>query len=124
MTYINDQVDITTLIQQAIDNGDTATARALSRALENQTRLSVPTQTYIQEPEYQYVEYQQPVTYTRRTSSFSITWWLCFVVLPYLAVAEVLAPGHQGPLKIHKTELAWPIDIVGNVFGGKEDAAP
>jgi hypothetical protein len=124
MTYINEPVDLTSLIQQAIDNGDTATARALSRALENQTRIS----TVIQEPT-EYVEYQQPSAYVRSSpnNGVSVTWWLCFVILPYLAIAEVLTPGHQGPLKIYKTYLAWPISLVSSVtksFGGNDNAAP
>jgi hypothetical protein len=117
--------ELTTLIQQAIDNGDTATARALSRALENQTKVSTiayqePAQVFNQP---QYIEPQQTYYYAPSRSQnggVSISWWLCFVILPYLAVAEVLAPGHQGPLKIHQTKLAWPVEMVGTVFGNKD----
>jgi hypothetical protein len=121
--YTNNQVDLTVLIQQAIDNGDTATARSLSRVLENQTKVNVV--QYQQEQYYPEETYspQQPTYYIEEGQSvrgISVTWWLCFVILPYLAVAEVLVPGHQGPLKIHQTQLTWPIDMVGSVFGGKD----
>ena len=112
------QVDLPTLIQQALDNGDTATARALSRALENQTRIT----TVVSEPEPVYTTaiHQSPVydntIYRESPKKISITWWLCFVILPYLAIAEVMTPGHQGPLKIHQTDLDWPITLVGNTF--------
>ena len=117
--------ELTTLIQQAIDNGDTATARALSRALENQTKVSTisyqePTQVFHQP---QYVEPQQSYYATpvrQQSSGISISWWLCFVILPYLAVAEVMAPGHQGPLNIHQTQLSWPVDMVSSAFGKKD----
>lgn len=119
--------ELTTLIQQAMDNGDTATARALSRALENQTKIStVP----IQQEEYYYYPQQQVYTqqpqyieepvYTNRQAppqqSISISTILCLVILPYLAFAEVLAPGHQGPLKIHQMNLDWPIEMIGGMF--------
>jgi len=120
--------ELTALIQQAMDNGDTATARALSRALENQTKIStVPVP--VQQEEYYYpqqqVYTQQPqyieeLVYANRQASpqqgISISTIFCLVILPYLAVAEVLAPGHQGPLKIHQTKLAWPIEMVGGMF--------
>jgi hypothetical protein len=140
--------ELTTLIQQAMDNGDTATARALSRALENQTKISTipvrqeeyyypqqqclpPQQVYTQQPQYldvsyEPVEYYETLVQYKPTNLEKITrflprntsTWICLVILPYLAVAEVLAPGHQGPLKIHQTDLDWPITLVGNTLKG------
>lgn len=132
--------ELTTLIQQALDSGDTATARALSRTLENQTRISTRLEDpFIEDPDYcpeqqrlitgqvynpqpQYlgayhepVEYYEPVV-NGSQKTISISTLVCLVILPYLAIAEVLAPGHQGPLKIHETNLDWPIEMIGGVF--------
>jgi hypothetical protein len=138
--------DITTLIKQAMDNGDTATALTLARTLEHQTKISTvpvqqeeyyipqqqylpPQQVYTQQPQYldvsyEPVEYYEPLVQYNPTKLEKITQflprntstWICLVILPYLAIAEVLAPGHQGPLKIHQTKLAWPIEMVGGMF--------
>jgi hypothetical protein len=136
--------ELTTLIQQALDNGDTAIARALSRALENQTKISTipvqqeeyypqqqylpPQQVYTQQPQYldvyhEPVEYYEPIA-IQSQRSVSISALVCLVILPYLAIAEVLAPGHQGPLKVHQMNLDWPVEMVGGIFpkGGSTDA--
>lgn len=113
--------ELTALIQQALDTGDTTTARALSRALENQTKVTtIP----VQQEEYYYpqtatyyepVEYYEPVA-NGSQKTISISTLVCLVILPYLAFAEVLAPGYQGPLKIHQMNLDWPIEMIGGMF--------
>lgn len=126
--------ELTTLIQQALDSGDTATARALSRALENQTKITTipvqqeeyyypqqqylpPQQAYTQQLDiyHEPVEYYEPVV-NGSQKTISISTLVCLVILPYLAIAEVLAPGHQGPLKIHQMNLDWPIEMIGGMF--------
>ena len=133
--------DITSLIQQAMANGDTATALTLARTLEHQTKISTipvhqeeyyqPQQQYLPPSQvYQddyYYEPQEPYIDAQYTPVRNLpTWqdriprnwstWVCLVILPYLAIAEVMTPGHQGPLKIHQTDLDWPITLVGNTF--------
>ena len=134
--------DITTLIKQAMDNGDTATALTLARTLEHQTKVTtVPVQQEEYYPQQQYLTpqythtqpldvYYEPVEYYEPVSRYqpnrlqaisqfipkNTTTWLCLVILPYLAIAEVLAPGHQGPLKVHQTNLDWPIEMIGGMF--------
>ncbi len=143
--------DITTLIKQAMDNGETATALTLARTLEHQTKVTTvpaqqedyyypqqqylpPQQAYTQQLDvyYEPVEYYEPISryQPNRLQAISqfipknTTTWLFLVILPYLAFAEVLAPGHQGPLKIHQMNLDWPIEMIGGMFpkGGSTDA--
>lgn len=105
--------DLTVLIQQALNNGDTETAQSLSKVLEHQTKISV---IPLEQP-IEYIETYQP-TYIppAKVQIISISWWLCFIILPYLAIAEVLAPGHQGLLKINHMDLDWPVVLVTNTF--------
>ena len=122
--------DLTSLIQQALDNGDTATARVLSRTLENQTRVHAPvhtqpyTQNYIQPADDYY--YEQPVHYeeVREISIIqalfkALSSWQLAVVMVYIAIAEVSAPGHQGPLRAHEMHWFWGPRAIAGLVGTK-----
>jgi len=122
------------LLHEALRDGNNAAAAALSRAIEERTRLasnhySVLTQGLTQ---------QQPIIQTTAIpvqaqtlparpiqsqkpkqdfdwKEFACSWKMTAIVL-YIAVAEVLNPGHQGPLKIHQIHWLWgPRAIAGLV---------
>lgn len=129
--------ELTTLIKQALDTGDTATARALSRALENQTKVSTipvrqeeyyypqqqclpPQQVYTQQPQYldvsyEPVEYYEPIFTPPRYSSrswktFPIS-YLLIGIMGYAAIAQMGAPG------TNKYDWTWGWDFtIGQII--------
>jgi hypothetical protein len=125
------------LLHEALRDGNTAAAAALSRAIEERTRLasnhySVLTQGLTQQQTFiqataipvQAQTIQQASVKEQKSKevkedfnwlTFTCSWKMTIIVL-YIAIAEVLNPGHQGLLKLHQIHWFWgPRAIAGLV---------
>jgi hypothetical protein len=113
--------DLTSLIQQALDNGDTATARVLSRALENETKIYTPqpTQTYTQPEYYQEASVSSYESVREISVTKILSSWQLAVIMLYIAIAEVSAPGHQGLMKAHEMHWFWGPRFIAGLVGVK-----
>ena len=109
--------DLPTLIQQALDAGDTATARSLSRAYEQQTKFY--TIQYVepiyevdvtpsQSNSYNYVDYSRQIFQIPRISH------LLIIFLIYASVAQMATPGTT------KYNWLWGWDFTIGRFVGEK----
>ncbi len=113
------------LISQALRDGNTPAAAALARTMEERTRLATlhysqlsghvtpQQQAYFPQPTAIPVQAQTVgrVVKNNKNEKFNLikflfSWKMTAIAL-YIAIAEVSAPGHQGPLKAHEMHWFW-----------------
>jgi len=98
-----DTEELQAAIHQAVEDGDTELAKELNKTLLRIARSTKVVESPQATPRY----YSEP-----KSRSISITTLICFVVLPYWAVAEVAAPGHQGLKKVTEVHWLWGPKLV------------
>lgn len=101
-----DTRELQAAIHQAVIDGDTEMVKQLNVTLR---RMSTSTQA-IDVP-HQTV-FQSVTSRSPKQISISISAIICFGFLPYWAVAEVLAPGHQGLAKVHEAHWGWVLSPI------------